>query len=193
MKPKAPTEHEDGLLEYLEDIIGTSKYKDPIDESLVEMERLQEDRQMKLNRLRHVEKEKTALEAKKKEAVDYLRMKNEHVRASSRLYQFYIFRSLNAEEKVIATLVNISFLGTGSVHKSDYNFSHRKNCRSSWTLNANRTREILRSLNSSDRILPNVKRITLYVKQPFPKAIQLNPDPGRQSCLCRIHEGSHEQ
>ena len=25
MKPKAPNEHEDGLLEYLEDIIGTSK------------------------------------------------------------------------------------------------------------------------------------------------------------------------
>lgn len=25
MKPKAPTEHEDGLLEYLEDIIGTSR------------------------------------------------------------------------------------------------------------------------------------------------------------------------
>ena len=27
MKPKAPNEHEDGLLEYLEDIIGTSKVK----------------------------------------------------------------------------------------------------------------------------------------------------------------------
>ncbi|KAG9544739.1 structural maintenance of chromosome protein, partial [Aureobasidium melanogenum] len=30
MKPKAATEHDDGLLEYLEDIIGTSKYKTPI-------------------------------------------------------------------------------------------------------------------------------------------------------------------
>ena len=27
MKPKAQNEHEDGLLEYLEDIIGTSSYK----------------------------------------------------------------------------------------------------------------------------------------------------------------------
>ena len=25
MKPKAPNEHEDGLLEYLEDIVGTSR------------------------------------------------------------------------------------------------------------------------------------------------------------------------
>jgi structural maintenance of chromosome 4 len=29
MKPKAANEHDDGLLEYLEDIIGTSKYKTP--------------------------------------------------------------------------------------------------------------------------------------------------------------------
>jgi structural maintenance of chromosome 4 len=31
MKPKAANEHDDGLLEYLEDIIGTSKYKTPIE------------------------------------------------------------------------------------------------------------------------------------------------------------------
>lgn len=38
MKPKAPTEHEDGLLEYLEDIIGTSKYKGAIEEALVKVD-----------------------------------------------------------------------------------------------------------------------------------------------------------
>ncbi len=100
MKPKAPSEHEDGLLEYLEDIIGTSKYKEPIDEALVEMERLQEDRQMKLNRLRHVEKEKLALEAKKKEAEDYLRLKNDLIRALSRQYQWYLWKGFTAEEKL---------------------------------------------------------------------------------------------
>ena len=68
MKPKAPSEHEDGLLEYLEDIIGTSQYKLPIEESLAAMERLVEERAEKLNRLRLVEKEKSALEAKKREA-----------------------------------------------------------------------------------------------------------------------------
>ncbi|KAF8971821.1 RecF/RecN/SMC N terminal domain-containing protein [Flammula alnicola] len=102
MKPKAATEHEDGLLEYLEDIIGTSKYKEPIDEALVEMERLQEERQIKLNRLRHVEKEKIALEAKKKEAEDYLRLKNEHVRALSRQYQWFLWKGLDLEEKLTA-------------------------------------------------------------------------------------------
>jgi structural maintenance of chromosome 4 len=40
MKPKAQNEHEDGLLEYLEDIIGTSSYKAPIEEALAQMETL---------------------------------------------------------------------------------------------------------------------------------------------------------
>jgi len=106
MKPKAQTEHEDGLLEYLEDIIGTSKYKEPIDEALVEMERLQEDRQVKINRLRHVEKEKIALEAQKKEAEDYLRLKNGHTKALSRQYQWSLWQSLEREAKLSAQIVN---------------------------------------------------------------------------------------
>ncbi|KAL2753243.1 hypothetical protein ACRALDRAFT_1052131 [Sodiomyces alcalophilus JCM 7366] len=36
MKAKAANEHDDGLLEYLEDIIGTSKYKTPIEEAATE-------------------------------------------------------------------------------------------------------------------------------------------------------------
>ena len=62
MKPKAPNEHEDGLLEYLEDIIGTSKYKTPIEEALQDIEGLTVERAEKLNRLKLVEKEKDALE-----------------------------------------------------------------------------------------------------------------------------------
>ena len=30
MKPKAASEHEDGMLEFLEDIIGSSRYQQPI-------------------------------------------------------------------------------------------------------------------------------------------------------------------
>lgn len=62
MKPKAQTEHEDGLLEYLEDIIGTSKYKEPIEQAQVEVDELNDQRGEKMNRLRLVEKEKSALE-----------------------------------------------------------------------------------------------------------------------------------
>ena len=100
MKPKAATEHDDGLLEYLEDIIGTSKYKDPIDEAFVEMERLQEERSVKMNRLRIVEKDKSALEDQKREAEDFLRLKNDHTRALSLLCQHSIWKFLIAAEKL---------------------------------------------------------------------------------------------
>lgn len=62
MKPKAQTEHEDGLLEYLEDIIGTTKYKEPIEQADKEREELDEQRGEKMNRLKVVEREKGALE-----------------------------------------------------------------------------------------------------------------------------------
>ena len=105
MKPKAPSEHEDGLLEYLEDIIGTSQYKGSIDEALVEMERLTEDRTERLNRLRLVERERNALEKEKREAENYLRLQNDHVRAQSTLYQYYIWRCLVSEKEVKQEIV----------------------------------------------------------------------------------------
>lgn len=108
MKPKGG-DHDEGLLEYLEDIIGTSQYKTPIEEAFQELEKLQEARQEKLNRLRLVEKEKNSLEDKKKEAEDYLRMQNELVRAQSKLYQWYIWQTLNSENKCRTRLVS-SFL-----------------------------------------------------------------------------------
>ena len=114
MKPKAPSEHEDGLLEYLEDIIGTSQYKGPIDEALVEMERLTEDRTEKLNRLRLVERERNALEKEKREAESYLRLQNDHVRAQSTLYQYYIWRCLVSEKEVKQEIVgDIYCIGVG--------------------------------------------------------------------------------
>lgn len=64
MKPKAPTEHEDGLLEYLEDIIGTSRYKEPIEQAQVQVDQFNEQRGEKMNRLRLVEKEKSSLEVR---------------------------------------------------------------------------------------------------------------------------------
>ena len=105
MKPKAPSEHEDGLLEYLEDIIGTSQYKGPIDEALVEMERLTEDRTEKLNRLRLVERERNTLEKEKRAAENYLRLQNDHVRTQSTLYQYYIWRCLVSEKEVKQEIV----------------------------------------------------------------------------------------
>jgi structural maintenance of chromosome 4 len=90
MKAKAANEHEDGLLEYLEDIIGTSKYKTPIEEAATEVETLNDVCVEKNNRVQHVEKEKTALEDKKNKALAYIRDENELFMKQSALYQIYI-------------------------------------------------------------------------------------------------------
>lgn len=62
MKPKAKDEHDDGLLEYLEDIIGTSKYKDIISKANENLEKINEVRAEKLNRVKFVAKERESLE-----------------------------------------------------------------------------------------------------------------------------------
>jgi structural maintenance of chromosome 4 len=62
MKPKAQNEHEEGLLEYLEDIIGTSKYKQSIEEGQALVDQLNEKREEKLTLLKIVEKDKLSLE-----------------------------------------------------------------------------------------------------------------------------------
>jgi len=97
MKAKGSTEHEDGLLEYLEDIIGTSDYKQKIDEAFKELELHAEQRVQKLNKLRFVEREKAALEDEKREAENFLRLKNELVRAQSRYWQWILWKCFQAE------------------------------------------------------------------------------------------------
>lgn len=62
MKPKAKDDHDEGLLEYLEDIVGTTKYKDAIEKTNIELDRLNDERTEKLNRVKYVEKEKNSLE-----------------------------------------------------------------------------------------------------------------------------------
>ena len=90
MKPKAANEHDDGLLEYLEDIIGTSRYKTPIEEAATEVETLNEVCVEKQARVQHVEKEKNGLEDKKNRALGYIRDENELAEKQSTLYQIYI-------------------------------------------------------------------------------------------------------
>ncbi|KAF9264610.1 RecF/RecN/SMC protein [Marasmius fiardii PR-910] len=100
MKPKATSEHDEGLLEYLEDIIGTAHYKEPIQEAMDELERLNDSRQEKLTRLRLVEKEKDSLQEKRKEAIEFQKMWNECVKKKSILYQMYVGQGLAAAVKL---------------------------------------------------------------------------------------------
>lgn len=73
MKSKAEKEGDDGLLEYLEDIIGTSKYKPLIDEGLVKVEELNQVCIEKESRFELVENNAKSMEETKNEALKFLK------------------------------------------------------------------------------------------------------------------------
>lgn len=86
MKPKAETEGESGMLEFLEDIIGTTRLKAPLEKINSRVNELNELRAEKVNRCRLVQREKDALETVKNEAISYLRLENELIRKQGILY-----------------------------------------------------------------------------------------------------------
>ncbi|CUS22533.1 LAQU0S06e00188g1_1 [Lachancea quebecensis] len=104
MKPKAEKESDDGLLEYLEDIIGTAKYKPLIEQTLVQMEQLNDVCQEKENRYEIVEREKSSLESGKDEALEFLEKEKKLTILRSELLQHKLwknsFKSTNTQEKI---------------------------------------------------------------------------------------------
>ena len=76
MKPKAVNPNEEGMLEYLEDIIGTNRYKQPIEVLKEHADILSELRANKLKRVADIEQEVEELKEARNEANDYLRNLN---------------------------------------------------------------------------------------------------------------------
>nr|XP_016513692.1 PREDICTED: structural maintenance of chromosomes protein 4-like [Nicotiana tabacum] len=72
MKPKAQGAHDEGFLEYLEDIIGTNKYVEMIEESFKQLESLNERRSGVVQMVKLAEKERDNLEGVKNEAEAYM-------------------------------------------------------------------------------------------------------------------------
>lgn len=93
MKAKAERENDDGLLEYLEDIIGTTKYKQLIEENLTKVQELNDVCLEKENRLDLVEKDKELLEDKKVEALRFLEMEKKLISKKSIQYQASIIEN----------------------------------------------------------------------------------------------------
>lgn len=86
MKPKAQNENDTGMLEFLEDIIGTFRYKEPLEKLADKVETLTEHRVEKLHRLRVVQKEKESLEEPMQEAVQYLKIENFIIKLQHEFY-----------------------------------------------------------------------------------------------------------
>ncbi|KAJ6834241.1 structural maintenance of chromosomes protein 4 [Iris pallida] len=72
MKPKAQGPHDEGFLEYLEDIIGTIQYVEQIEEAYKQLEALNEKRSAAVQMVKLAEKERDSLENVKNEAEAYM-------------------------------------------------------------------------------------------------------------------------
>lgn len=90
MKPKAINKNECGLLEYLEDIIGTSRYLKPLEQINESIEDLNAKRTDKHNRCKMAEREMKDLEKPMTEAIEFLKAENAHARAINLQIQKYL-------------------------------------------------------------------------------------------------------
>ncbi|XP_013923418.1 PREDICTED: structural maintenance of chromosomes protein 4 isoform X1 [Thamnophis sirtalis] len=91
MKSKGQNEHDEGMLEYLEDIIGSGRLKEPIQTLCRRVEILNEQRGEKLNRVKMVEKEKDALEGERNKAIEFLSLENKMFKEKNKICQYYIY------------------------------------------------------------------------------------------------------
>ncbi|KAJ1340722.1 hypothetical protein BSLG_004816 [Batrachochytrium salamandrivorans] len=96
MKPKAINGGEEGLLEYLEDIIGTSHYEQAIADSSKALEECTQEREEKLQRLKIIQGEKAILEEKKQDALEYIQTENMITFYNNQLFQRDVFTSEDA-------------------------------------------------------------------------------------------------
>lgn len=118
MKPKALLPSECGLLEYLEDIVGTSRYKEPLRKITEREELLTEERTEKHNRCKLAEREMNELKEPKNEAVEYLELENELTRTKNLQVQKYV----SEQKRILAKLEedHVTMTGELKVHDDTY-------------------------------------------------------------------------
>lgn len=93
MKPKADNSNDTGMLEFLEDIIGTSRYKVPIDQLNAKYVELNEQRSQFVNRCKMSASEMAAISELKDEAINALKLENEKKIEKSKLLQYNLHRA----------------------------------------------------------------------------------------------------
>lgn len=91
MKPKAATENETGFLEYLEDIIGSHRFIEPIKNCEKRCLELSESCQEKLNRVKIIEKDRDGLKGARDEAIGYMKkeLQRDVLKATKARVKFY--------------------------------------------------------------------------------------------------------
>ncbi len=101
MKPKGAAPNEEGLLEYLEDIIGSNIFLEKIDQAGKQLEEINEVRVERVQRLKTAERERDNLSDSKIEVEMYLQKENDIRQKKNLVYQHNLMLS---EDKLSALM-----------------------------------------------------------------------------------------
>lgn len=107
MKPMAANENEVGLLEYLEDIIGSNKYIETIKEMEEQMSLKNNERIEKTNRVKAAQAELSGLEAEKNIAVQYIKKERDFMILSNMLYFIELQESVEVYNQAIEKIQSL--------------------------------------------------------------------------------------
>ena len=99
MKPKADPNSDIGMLEYLEDIIGTSRYKEPIDKLAVKYNEFNEQRTQYVLRANFAQKEMKSSEKAKNEAIQALVLENKIKIEKAKIVQYHRYNLAKKMQK----------------------------------------------------------------------------------------------
>jgi len=91
MKPKAENEHSTGMLEYLEDVIGTVRYKKPIDKLEERVSDISLEKNEKITRLKFFAKEREELIEPVEDVIRFLKLDNQRILWENKHLQKIIF------------------------------------------------------------------------------------------------------
>ena len=107
MKPKSGDATDPGLLEYLEDLIGSNKYKEKIDNLEIEYDKVLDVKKEKLERVKISEAELLKLDEAKNIAVDYVKKEKQWYQLLNAQHQVERFK---ANKEVVKNEEDISQL-----------------------------------------------------------------------------------
>jgi len=128
MKPMATNEHEQGFLEYLEDIIGTERFKKPLELLNLKVEELSALWAEKKNRVKAAQNEVQQLDGPYQQACDFIKCDNDYKLAKSKMLQLKRFELGDHE---VALTVKYNDRETKTKECTETNLSKKQLCKQS--------------------------------------------------------------
>ncbi|SBS86453.1 chromosome condensation protein, putative [Plasmodium malariae] len=158
MNPKG-NKNDEGLLEYLEDIIGTNEYIESINENFEKLEKFEEVYHERVNRLKHVYNELKELVTPKKEAKYYMDLQKY-------TYKLHILIYKKEQYELAKLMVNKENELHGYIEKRDNHnkeykelLEERKNMNIALSKLENEEEEIIKKKNKADN---EFKKLTTH-------------------------------